>query len=162
MVAAAAALVQKVAKLSLKHWSEAARVHERAQELRLHSEELVEQDSLAYLAFVDAVRSAKALHGSARDEAIEEARSRTVEVPLDIVRSASEVVELAHQLASRGNQNLRADAVVAAFLGAAAAESAALLVAVNLEGLDDPRQGEAQALARRASELSRSLRPQGS
>lgn len=69
-------------------------------------------------------------------------------MPLDIVRSAAAVVALADQLAAHGNPNLRADAVVAAILAAAAAESAATLVAVNVEDQGDVRLQEAQQLAR--------------
>jgi formiminotetrahydrofolate cyclodeaminase len=83
---------------------------------------------------------------SGRD--VDAARERTIEVPLDIVRSAAEVVGLADQLASHGNPNLRADAVVAAILATAAAESAAMLIAVNVEDKDDVRLLEAQKLAR--------------
>jgi methenyltetrahydrofolate cyclohydrolase len=83
---------------------------------------------------------------SGRDVAA--ARERTIEVPLDIVRSAAAVVALADQLAAHGNPNLRADAVVAAILAAAAAESAAILIAVNVEDQGDVRLQEAQKLAR--------------
>lgn len=148
MVATSAALLQKVATRSPK-WEGAAAAHARAEALRLHSEELVEQDSVAYLAYVEAVRSGK-------DE--EAARGRTIEIPLGIVRVAAEVVELAGQLAVHGNRNLHADAVIAAILANAAAESAALLVAVNVEDADDPRLDEASELAERSDAGKDSLR----
>src|SRR2546425_6318137 len=64
VVATAAALVQKVAKLSGKQWPEADEIHGRAERLRLHAEELIEQDSIAYLAYVDAVRSGQDVAGA--------------------------------------------------------------------------------------------------
>lgn len=75
-------------------------------------------------------------------------------MPLDIVRSAAQVVALADQLAAHGNPNLRADAVVAGILAAAAAESGATLVAVNVEDKDDVRLLEAQKLARSVRRLA--------
>ena len=118
--------------------------------MRLRCEELVEHDTIAYLAYVDAIRSGLGL---------EAAKARTVEVPLEIARSAEQVVELAKQLAGHGNHNLHADAVIAAILASAAAESAAHLVAVNVEEADDPRLDEAGELAERSAAGARSLSP---
>lgn len=153
VTAAAAALVQKVAKLSAKQWAESADVHARAERLRLRSEELIEEDSMAYLAFVAAVRSGKDVAG---------AQSRTVEVPLEIVRAAAEVSSLAVQSASMGNPKLRADAVVAAMLSAAAADSAAFLVAVNVGDDEDERLDEARRLASESSARLQSPAVRGS
>jgi len=87
------------------------------------------------------------------------AHARTVDVPLRIVRAASEVAELAVQLAQHGNPNLRADAVVGAILAAAAAESGLLLIEVNLgEAAGDARFAVAKKLARKAGGLAASLR----
>ena len=149
VAATAAALVQKVTRLSGKQWPEAAEMHERAERLRLQSEELIEQDSLAYLDFVEAVRSGQGVAG---------AQARTIQVPLEIVRAAAEVAALAERSAILGNPKLHADAVVAAMLASAAAEAAAYLVAVNLGGTADARLDEAQRLAREASAR---LRPPG-
>lgn len=126
---------------------------EEAHELRLRGEELVEHDVLAYLAFVEAVRSG---------QGVTDAKQRTVEVPLEIGRAAGKVSTLAEQLAAHGNPKLRADAAVAAILASAAAESAAFLVEVNLGQARDSRRDEAHALALHAFELSRRLRPPGS
>ena len=123
-MAASAALVQKVARLSRKQMPEEATSYfERAGRLRLHAEELIEHDTQAYLDFLAARRSG---------DDVAEAEERTVEVPLEICRSAAEVVQLGVELAVRGNPNLREDAVVAAILGEAAARSAARLVSANL------------------------------
>lgn len=163
VVATAAALVEKAATLSTTQWPDAAPSLEQAHALRLHSEELIEHDVHAYLGFVEALRMAKGLRGAAREQVVGPARARTVDVPLEIVRSAAKVAVLAARLADLGNPNLRADAIVAAILAAAGAESALTLVAVNLGGsMDDKRLEEARRLARQASELALSLRPEGS
>jgi len=99
-------------------------MHERAERLRIQSEDLIEQDSLAYLDYVEAVRSGQGVAG---------AQARTIQVPLEIARAAAEVAALAEQSASLGNPKLRADAVVAAMLASAAAEAAAYLVGVNVK-----------------------------
>jgi formiminotetrahydrofolate cyclodeaminase len=153
VAAAAAALVQKVAKLSGKQWPDAAEIDRRVESLRVHCEELVEEDSMAYLAFVEAVRLDKDVPG---------ARTRTIEVPLEIARVAAEVAAIAEQSASLGNPKLRADAVVATMLASAAAEAAAFLVSVNLGETADARLEEARNLAREASGRLRSPGARGS
>jgi formiminotetrahydrofolate cyclodeaminase len=153
VVAAAAALVQKVARLSVKNWPEATETHARAERLRLQSEELIEQDAVAYIDFMEAVRSGQGVAG---------AQARTVQVPLEIARAAAEVAELAEQLASLGNPKLRPDAVVAGMLAAAATESAAYLVGVNLGETADERLDEARRLASEANARLRSPGARGS
>ena len=153
-MAAAAALVEKSARLSKKHWDGAAGALERAQVLRVESFGLIEEDAQAYLAFVEAVRSQKEIAA---------AHARTVDVPLRMIQAAAEVAELAVQLANHGNPNLRADAVVGATLAAAAAESGLTLIEVNLgDPAGDARFAAAGKLARRATGLALSLRPRDS
>lgn len=121
VVATAAALLQKVA-IRTKSWPGAEAAHSRAEALRLRAEELIELDSLSYLAFVEAVRSG---------DGIEAARRKTIEVPREIAASAAEVVALARDLEANGNPNLRADAAAAAILAQAAGTTAEMLVEVN-------------------------------
>lgn len=110
---------------------------------------LIEEDSQAYQAFVEAVRS---------QQDVGTAHARTVDVPLRMIRAAADVAELAVQLAQHGNPNLRADAVVGATLAAAAAESGLTLIEVNLgDAQGDARFAVAKKLARTASGLARSL-----
>lgn len=159
VVAVAAALLEKAAKLSAAHWAGAAGAGERANALRLQAEELLEEDAQAYMDFVEAMRAAKGMMGEARDRAITPAHSKTVDVPLAIVRSGAEVVEIAAALAAHGNPNLRADAVVAATLAAAAADAGTGLMAVNLSGAQsDPRLTEARRLATGAGRKAGSLK----
>jgi formiminotetrahydrofolate cyclodeaminase len=151
VVAAAAALLEKSARLSSKQWDGAAAALDRAHAIRVESFELIEEDAQAFLAFIEAVRSEKD---------VETAHARTVDVPLRMTRAAAEVAELAVSLANHGNPNLRADAVVAATLAAAAAESGFTLISVNLRDAPaDPRFGAARQLARKATGLAASLRP---
>lgn len=162
-MAAAAALVEKCANLSGKYWDGAAGALEQAHALREKSFELIEEDSQAYLEFVATLRAARDQEDAQAREAVRTAHARTIDVPLRMTRAAAEVAELAVQLARHGNPNLRADAVVAATLAAAAAESGLTLIAVNLgDAADDARLAVARKLARKASGLALSLRPQDS
>jgi formiminotetrahydrofolate cyclodeaminase len=86
--------------------------------------------------------------------------ARAAEPPLEIARAGADVAELAAQLADIGDPRVRADALVAAALGAAAARGAVALVAVNLTALgDDPRVAEAEQLAATAERFAARLRP---
>jgi methenyltetrahydrofolate cyclohydrolase len=163
VVAAAAALVEKAANLSTKHWEGAGAAREQAHALRVKSFELIEEDAQAYLAFVEVLRVAKDHERAESQEAVGTAHARTIDVPLRMTRAAAEVAELAVQIAQHGNPNLRADAVVAATLAAAAAESGLTLIEVNLgDAADDARLAVARKLAGRASGLALSLRPRDS
>jgi formiminotetrahydrofolate cyclodeaminase len=157
VIAMASALLEKVARLSTAKWAGADAAVEQAHALRLRSEELVEADANSYLAYVEAVRSAKNIQGKARERAIAPARAATIDVPLAIARIAAETVELADTLAENGNPNLRADAIVAATLAAAAATAAATLITVNLSGARDSRSTEADRIARAATEKAAAL-----
>ena len=158
VIAIAAALLEKAARLSTTHWTSAEVALEQAHALGLRADELVEADAHAYMAFVEALRAAKGKQGAARDEIVRPARDATIDVPLAIVRLGSETVELARELAVRGNPNLRADAMVAATIAAAAATAAARLVAVNLTGArGDARLDEAMQSAQAATEKAAAL-----
>jgi len=136
--------------------TDASAVLADAHALRLHAEALVELDTHAYLEFVGARRSAKGLTGEALADALRPSAARTVEVPLDIVRSSAKVLELAEQLASRGNPKLRADAVIAATLCSASAEAGAYLIRVNLSGTPGSRSRDARLAE--ATRIAKSIR----
>lgn len=151
VVAAAAALLEKASRLSTGHWVTAEVALEQAHAIRLRAEELVEADADAYMSFVEALRAARGLRGKARERAVAPARALTVDVPLAITRLGAEAVELAGALADHGNPNLRADAMVAATIAAAAATAAAKLIAFNTRGSSrDPRLEEAMRIAQTA------------
>jgi formiminotetrahydrofolate cyclodeaminase len=94
-----------------------------ADELRAHLESLAAADAAAYTAYL-----------AAKGEARREALRRATEVPREIAAAAGRVATLAHDLAAHGNPRLTGDARVAEVLGAAAAEAAGVLVAINTAG----------------------------
>lgn len=136
VVALGAALVEMVARFSDAQEEVAA-----AARLRARVAPLAQADADAYAAFL-----------ATRDEA---ARSRTVEVPLEVAAVGAEVAALAAGLAERGNPNLRGDAVAAALAAAAGAKVGAKLVAINLRGRADERATRARDLAAAADEAAR-------
>jgi len=142
VVAASAALLQKVALRSDK-WTGAESAHQRAEDLRLRAEELIELDSVSFLEFVAAQRSGAD---------VESARQKTIDTPLEIARAGATVVELARMLEKNGNRNLMADSVAASILARAAVATAAMLVEVNLVGSsEDSRIDEVRRLVREVS-----------
>jgi formiminotetrahydrofolate cyclodeaminase len=96
-----------------------------------------------------AVRAAsEGLKPEQRDWEIGRAFAQAAEPPLEIARAGADVAELAAQLAEGGDPRVRADALTAAALGAAAARGAVALVSVNLTTLaGDPRVAEVEQLA---------------
>jgi formiminotetrahydrofolate cyclodeaminase len=152
----AAGLVEKAARLSTPQWIGAANVGKRAAVLRKLAAVLVEADAGAYTDYLKAIRAAKGQHTTERERIIAPARQRIVEVPLQIVRSAAEVADLAANAALHGNPNLYSDAMAAAHLAAAAAQSAAGTLAANLKsGPKDVRLAEVRRLVKAASERAR-------
>ena len=72
------------------------------------------------------------------------------EVPLQIARLASEVLELAASMATLGNPRAVSDAGVAALLAAAALRGAALNVMINVPSLPEGHRLATEAPARLA------------
>ena len=107
--------------------------------LRARLTRLADEDAEAYTAFM-ATRS-------------DEARSRTVDVPLEIAEVSAEVAELGDRLATEGKRSVAGDSLAAAELGRAAVRVASMLVELNLAGADDPRGARAAELRARVQEL---------
>jgi formiminotetrahydrofolate cyclodeaminase len=74
-----------------------------------------------------------------------EDRDRTIEIPLAIAETASEVASLARLLVESGNPRVAGDAEAGFELAATAARVGARLVEINLDGADDPRLRRARA-----------------
>ncbi|HEY6069508.1 MAG TPA: cyclodeaminase/cyclohydrolase family protein [Gaiellaceae bacterium] len=148
VTAAAAGLLAKVAKASKPEWGEAAGIAAQAESLRDRSAPLAQIDADEYRAALRSVVDAGDQPGERRDFAVGNAYARAAEPPLRIVEAATDVAELAVLVAEKGNPNLRADAVAAGILAAAAASAAAELVAVNLTATDgDARVVRARTMA---------------
>jgi len=161
VTAIAAGLLAKVARGSRDSWPEAAGIAAQAESLRNRATPLADVAVEQYEAALR-IREESAEPGERRDFALGRAYAKAAEPPLQIARAAADVAQLAVAVAESGEPALRADAVVAALLAAAAANAAAELVAVNLTAsAGDPRVVEAAKVAEdaaRAAETARAAR----
>ena len=110
----------------------ADRAAEQADTLRAAATPLADADADAYRAYLAATRLPR--DDPSRGEAIAAARSEAIAVPARIAELAGAVAELAADLARTGNPNLHGDAAAAVHLAAAAATTAAELIAANVAG----------------------------
>jgi len=162
VTAMAAGLLGKVARGSVDTWPEAAGIAAQAESLAARAAPLVQADAEQYEAALLARLESGAGQGARRDFALGQAYAKAAEPPLRIAQTAGDVAALALTVAENGNPSLRADAVTAALLAAAAAKAAAELVAVNLTAsAEDPRVLQAAMAAEeaaRAAEAARAVR----
>lgn len=91
-----------------------------------------------------------AAYGELLSTASEEARARTIELPLQMAELAADVAEVAAEAAEHARGAVAGDAAVGALLAATAARAAALLVRVNGGG-----EAAAEAVSRAARAAAR-------
>jgi formiminotetrahydrofolate cyclodeaminase len=111
----------------------------RSEEARARLEQLLQDDTVAYNAVVDAYRMPKGTEGeqAARSAAIQAGLRIAADVPLEICRVAVEVCRLSKTAARLGNPQAVTDAGIGAVLGEAAAVGASLNVLINLGSMKD-------------------------
>lgn len=147
-VAALGAVLAAALTAMTARFSDDAATAAAADALRERAEPLADADGVAYREFLAALRQPRDPDPAARDAAVRRARDATVAVPVEIGEVAADVARLAARLAADGNPNLHGDAVAAGLLAAAAAGTAAEVVAANLGAdADDPRLRRARELA---------------
>jgi formiminotetrahydrofolate cyclodeaminase len=140
--AIAAGLVEMVANLTTgrakyaQYEPDTARILARAAQLRAEAVALIERDATAFRELMATYRIDKADPG--RADAIRTATVAAAEPPLAIAAVSAEVAELAAELPGRSNRTVLSDVAVAASTAAAAIESAAINVEINLSGLPEP------------------------
>jgi formiminotetrahydrofolate cyclodeaminase len=160
--AAAAALTAKAARASRAGWIDAGGAIGRAEALRAQVQALVDLDADAYQrAFSVLMRTepsssayggptgpgAEPLASGSRERVLDETLRHAADVPLAIAEAASEIAQVAAEVAAAGSRATRPDALTAVALAEAAASSAALLVDINrrLGPGDERRQRAAEA-----------------
>jgi len=139
----AAALVAMVCRLSLGRDDLAVSEEElqatlaAAERLRGRFLELVDEDTAAFNAVMDAVRMPKAegAERSARSAALAQATLAAAAVPQETLTASAQILTLAGALVGRANPAAASDLGVAVELARAAAEGALLNVAINLGAL---------------------------
>lgn len=159
VTAAAAGLLAKVARSSGEGWPDAPGIAAQAEALRDRAAPLAQLDADEYEAALRAQSDDSQEQGERRDFMLGRAFARAAEPPLEIAAIAADVSRLSVTIAERGEPALRADAVAAALLSAAAAAVAAELVAVNLTAsAADERVLRARRLAEEAAEAAEEAR----
>jgi formiminotetrahydrofolate cyclodeaminase len=122
---------------------------------------LVDADAAAFDEVMAAFRLPKETpeEKASRSEAIQAGYKAAVDPPLRVCTQSVRVLELAAQVAERGNPNAASDAGVAALLAAAALEGAAMNVEINLGSIkDESFKTTAADAAQAAREQGRALR----
>jgi len=116
-----------------------------AEDLRLRLLDLMEADAQVYSKVIVAYRlpRATAEEKQARSRAIQAALRAAADVPLEVARLSSKVVQLCTPAAELGNPSAISDAAVGALLAASAFEGGALNVETNLGQIADAAYGEA-------------------
>ncbi|MFI5182269.1 MAG: cyclodeaminase/cyclohydrolase family protein [Thermoanaerobaculia bacterium] len=112
----------------------------RLDEARRKLLELVDEDTKAYDAIVEARKLPKEsdVEKAARKKAIDDATLVATSVPIQTAFFAEQALRSARAVGERGNPNAASDAWVAALLLAAAVEGALANVCINLGGVADP------------------------
>jgi formiminotetrahydrofolate cyclodeaminase len=153
--AMAASLVEMAARFTLaraefEHFrTRASEIATRAEALRAEALALAERELHAYAPVLEAMKLPAEVPD--RRNRVRAALSEAADSPLGVARAATELSELATELARTGNPHLEGDAVTGALLAEAACRAAVALVQFNLgHAPEDARFREARQLARRA------------
>jgi methenyltetrahydrofolate cyclohydrolase len=150
--AMSAALVAMTSSASEADWPDGPGIAAQALRLRSRLAELAELDAEAFATSLEALAGRGQGGDERRDFALRAALERAAEAPLAVAEAACDVALLAAAAAEHVRLDLQADAVVAGKLAAAAAESAAHLVEVNLATTSgDDRVTRARAAAESAA-----------
>ncbi len=143
--AMAAALAGMAARLTIgkpKYRAVESRMREiaaLADELRTKLNEAIAADADSYTSVMLAYRLPKSteVEQTQRTAAIEKALQGAIEVPLKMIRTVVEVLDLLAEVAETGNQNTIADATSGTALAQAAITATALNIRVNAAALSD-------------------------
>ncbi|MCA9667867.1 MAG: glutamate formimidoyltransferase [Myxococcales bacterium] len=140
-----AGLVSMVASLTYgkkgygEHDARMSEIGTRAHALRAKLQAAVDDDTFAFNDVMSAFRLPKKSEAeqARRAAAIEAANQHATEVPLSVLELLPEVIELAGEVADKGNQNSVSDAGVGALMGLAAARGAFYNVKINTADISD-------------------------
>lgn len=114
-------------------------IAKEADHLRVTLQAAVQEDMDAFTAVMQAYRMSKETdeEKEARTQAIEAAMHHAAEVPLETVRKAVRVLELAVEVAQTGNSNAISDAGSAGASATASIQAAAMNVRINADSVRD-------------------------
>lgn len=151
LVEMAAAFGGKRSELEPAH-KRLGEIGNRALELRASALQLADRELRSYEPVLAALRLPP--EDPERPDRLGAALSDAANAPLAVARAAAEVTGLAHEVAGLGSRHLLGDAHAGLLLAEAACQSAAGLVAINLQAEpDDERWREALELGHRAARI---------
>ena len=143
-VALAAGLAAMAAGLSHRQLPDAGQLADRMRDLQQQAAPLAQRDAAAYGEVLAALR--RPADDPDRPAALHEALARAADVPLEIAALGATVLDVAADVAERGNPNLRGDALTSCLLAQAAVRAATALVVLNVADDRDPRRVRAAEL----------------
>lgn len=116
----------------------------RSQELQRSFLSAIDEDTAAFNKVIDAMRLPKKTQAEteARSAAIVEATKGAIEVPLGVLESSTEILDLIEMVAEKGSPASLSDAGVAGLAAVAAGEGAYYNVLINLTDLPDAEYSE--------------------
>lgn len=111
----------------------------KGQDLKDRLLKLVDDDTAAFTAILDAVRMPKNTEAEKmiRKAAMDTATRQAIEVPLQVMRVACEIFDVARAMVANGNPNSLSDAAVGSLCALAAVKGAHLNVLINCQDLLD-------------------------
>lgn len=150
MAAFGSALATMVANLSAHkrgwddRWEEFSKYAERGQQVMADLLKLIDKDTASFDRIMNALSLPKKTdeEKASRAKALEEATLYAAKVPLETMKVAFSVFELAEAMANKGNPASASDAGVAAMAASAGIRGAFLNVKINAAGLKDQIAGE--------------------
>jgi len=143
--AMAAALSEMVASITIGrkgfeiYEKEMLEIVQKARSLRKKLVEDIDRDSDAYSQVLEAFRLANDTeeHKNERSQAVQDGLKQAALIPLGVAKDASELLDLAGKVVTRGNKNAVTDAAVAAMMARTAILGALLNVKINLKSIKD-------------------------
>ena len=143
--ALAAALSEMVASLTIgkkgyeTYEKEMLEIVQKAGSLRDKLTKDIDRDSDAYGQVLVALRLINDTeeHRNKRSQAIQDGLKQAALIPLSVAKDASELLDLAGKVATKGNKNAVTDAAVAAMMARTAILGALLNVKINLKSIKD-------------------------
>lgn len=155
----AAGLCESLARGALESWTESGGAAIQAATLRARATEAGAGNAVAYEAARQALRELAHRGGTGRDANLRAALIAAADTLLAIADTAADCTALAAEIAARCEPAERADAVGAAELATAAAQTAVALVDINLALLPtDERRERARLIAAAADDECRRAR----
>jgi methenyltetrahydrofolate cyclohydrolase len=155
-VAMAAGLVVMVARASKDYWPEAGGAIGQAETFLARVAPLAQADADAFKDALTILRRREEVSERYRDQTLRDALEKSAEIPARIVEAGADLACLAALLVENGNQEMRADAVVACLLAEGGARAAATLVETNLGATqDDARVRHVKSLVEVAGDAAK-------